>query len=534
MGVVGSLMPNSLVPVAQLTNFGNQNQFNGLINAFTGGAAGCNLVTNNCAANFAAANPKLDPGGLVSFLATQKARGPYIVDSAGPNKYVGENWVISNITTIDIAPDVQFRNIIGYTNIYNSNPLDVDGSAYPIDYNSTTNYKTTQFSEEPQIQGKAFDKKLSYVVGAFYSKESQSEAEGGLILNFPYIVSNQAYYAKDTNETYAGYAQGTLDLGDLTGLKGLGFTAGLRYTSETVGYHTLPQDISRTDPPNVQATYSFDQSKTYNNLSWTFGLQEQLDAHTLLYVASRRSYRNGGFNNAERPVAGLGSDGGNGYATEKMTDIEIGAKFNGEIGTMPFHANFALYNNWIDNSQRVAYLLVGGAPAAVTVNVPTARVQGLEFDTSLNLTSWLQVGGAVNYTDAKFLNNVVSIQGNPVTLGTYPDSPKWSGTGFVEVTVPLSNALTGTLRGDIYGQTETWYSSTGNSNVQAQTPAYDLVNLRAGISDDHAGWALSAVVKNVFNKTYYVGGIALAELFGFNTIIPGDPRTFMVEARFKF
>jgi iron complex outermembrane receptor protein len=532
--VLDSLKPDSLLPIAQLTNFGNQAQFNSILNAFTGGAAGCNATTNNCAAIFAAANPKLDPGGFVSFLAGQKARGPYLAETNGPNVYKGRTTIISNVTSYDVADDTQIRNIIGYTHILSANSGSVDGTPYVIDDQGTLTYRTHQFSEELQLQGKALDQHLSYVFGGFYSNETSDYSNTGVILGFPLIAGIQSYVAKNTNKTYAGYAQGTYDLSGL-GIKGLGITAGLRYTSEQVGYQTLPEDESHNDPTAVQAAYVFDQSKTYHNLSWTFGIQEQLDAHTLLYVASRRSYRNGGYNDSARPKPGLGTEGGNGYDTERVTDIEIGAKHSGVIAAMPFRANIALYNNWIINSQRAAYTLIAGAPSGVTVNVPKARVRGVEFDTSINLTPWLQVGGAVNYTDAKFTKGLVSIAGSaPVILGTYPDTPKWSGNGFAEVDVPLSGSITGSLRGDVYGQTGTFFTSSGNTNPLAQTPGYKLVNFRVGIADDHAGWSLAGVVKNAFNHTYYVGGIGLGELFGENTIVPGDRRTFLVELRYKF
>ena len=45
---------------------------------------------------------------------------------------------------------------------------------------------------------------------------------------------------------------------------------------------------------------------------------------------------------------------------------------------------------------------------------------------------------------------------------------------------------------------------------------------------------MSAHLKNAFNRVYYVGGIATGELFQFNTVVPGSPRTFFVDARFKF
>jgi iron complex outermembrane receptor protein len=59
---------------------------------------------------------------------------------------------------------------------------------------------------------------------------------------------------------------------------------------------------------------------------------------------------------------------------ETVTDIELGTKYSGEVGRMPLRANMALYRDWIENDQWVAYTLVGGSPAAVTVNVPRAAV----------------------------------------------------------------------------------------------------------------------------------------------------------------
>ena len=61
-----------------------------------------------------------------------------------------------------------------------------------------------------------------------------------------------------------------------------------------------------------------------------------------------------------------------------------------------------------------------------------------------------------------------------------------------------------------------------------------MVNLRAGIEDEDAGWSLAAIVKNVFDKTYYTGGVGFANIFSLNTAVPGERRTWLVEARYKF
>ncbi|MDP3673858.1 MAG: TonB-dependent receptor plug domain-containing protein [Novosphingobium sp.] len=536
-GLIDSLEPTGLIPLIALTNFGNQPQYNFLINAFTGGAAGCNATTNNCAARFAAANPKLDPGGIASFLATQKARGPYKIESDGPARYRGRNIIVSNITSIDVGDDTKIRNILGYTYLKNGIAGDIDGSAFPIDDNGTggKNDNTRQYSEELQLVGKAFDGNLDYVVGGFISHETNVNVTTSRLLQFPPLGLVTNYNKLTTRDMYAGYGQGTYNLSEATGLEGLGITIGARYTHEKIRFETLPADTAFQEPPALRATFDFDQQKSYGNVSWTLGIQQQINPGLLVYVASRRSYKNGGYNGIQNPVPLPGSQGGNGYARETLTDAEIGLKYRGQVGSIPTQFNIAGYQSWIKDGQRVAYTLLGSNPAAVTVNVPRSKVTGFEFDGSIRPTSWFTLGGSLNYTDARFTDSLVSIGGAPpVLFGTYPDTPEWSGNVFGEVEVPVSNSITVSLRSDLYSQSSFFFASTGNRSPGAQVDGYTLVNFRVGLADDDAGWSLSANLKNAFDRVYFVGGIATGELFQFNTAVPGAPRTFMVEARYKF
>lgn len=534
-GTIYSLNSKGAVPLIALTNFGNAAQFDAIISGFVAGAGGPPNVGVGTAAQYAAANPRLDPGGLATYLATQRARGPYVVESNSPNAYHGENTIISNITTVDIADDTQIRNVIGHTKIDNVNRGDVDATPYGIDDQSRIVNLTKQFSEELQLVGKTLNKNLSYVTGLYYANESNIYDNTGAILTFPIIASQQSYAAKTTNKTYAGYGQGTYDLSDLTGVRGFGVTAGARYTDEKVGLQTLPSDVSFSDSEAAQATYQPNQTKSYKNTSWTVGFQEQLNNQLLLYVASRRSYRNGGYNTSERPVPGLGVNGGDGYDRETVTDLEFGAKYQGSLIGMPVRANIALYNDWIENSQRVAYAIIAGSPAAVTVNVPRASVKGVEFDGSISPFKSLTFGSSANYTNAAFTDNLVSVSGGtPVEFGTYPDTARWSGTTYGDYAIPVSTQLALTLHGDVFAQTSTFFSSTANTNPGAKLPGYKLVNFRISLGDEAKGWSVSFNMKNALNEVYYVGGIGLGELFQFNTAVPGEPRTFFGEARYKF
>ena len=90
------------------------------------------------------------------------------------------------------------------------------------------------------------------------------------------------------------------------------------------------------------------------------------------------------------------------------------------------------------------------------------------------------------------------------------------------------------LRGDLYSQTGTFYIASGNLNPTAHLPGYSIANFRIGIEDEAAGWSLSANLKNAFDKVYYVGGMPLAALLQFNSALPGAPRTYSLEARYRF
>jgi iron complex outermembrane receptor protein len=536
-GLITSLEPSGAVPLILLTNFGNQPQYNFLVNAFTGGAAGCNATTNNCAAAFAAANPKLDPGGIASYINTQNARGPYKFESDGPAKYRGRNIVVSNITSFEVATDTKIRNIFGYTYLQNGIAGDIDGTPYPIDDNGSggKNDNTRQYSEELQLVGKAFGGNLEYVIGGFYSHETNENVTTSRLLQFPPFGFTTNYNKLTTRDMYAAYGQGTYSLSEMTGIDGLGVTIGARYTHEKIKFDTLPADTAFLASAAEQATFDFHQKKSYGNLSWTLGIQQQVNSNLLVYVSSRRSYKNGGYNGIQNPKPGLGPDGGNGYELETLTDAEIGIKYRGNVGGMPTQFNIAGYQNWIKDGQRVAYALLAGNPAAITVNVPRSKVTGFEFDGSIRPLSWFSMGGALNYTNARFTDSFVSIGGGaPVLFGTYPDTPKWSGSVFGEIEVPVRNSITASLRSDLYSQSFFWFASTGNRSPGARVEGYTLVNFRLGIADSEAGWSISANLKNAFNRVYYVGGIATGELFQFNTSVPGSPRTFMAEARYKF
>ena len=491
---------------------------------------------------YLAAHPGVNPLGLIAEAAAQNARGPFVVSQDGSNFIKAHSWTMSNITTIDVGEDTQIKNVIGYVYQDSNEGGEFDGSHFGIDSNGIFGQNNNdigrggvikQFSEELQLGGKIFDQKLTYVVGLFYSNESDhGRSLSKIFCVEPFIPCTDQYNSGlRKNKTYAAYGQGTYDLGNL--VPGLSVTAGARYSSEKVSFEHTRDDFFLTNPR--PGYLSGEQSRTFKNFSWQLGIEEQITDNLLLYVKSRRGFRTGGFNFYAPPLPGTGNNAGAEYNSEVATDVELGAKFRGELGGAPVRLNLAAYTMTIDNIQRANYVAINGSLAGLTVNVPQAKVKGFELDGTINPASWLSMGGSVNYTDAKFTKPNVTVLGNAVRFGPYADTPEWSGSVFAEVKVPVSDRIEASLRGDVYAQTKSFIGSTNDTiNKQSDIPGYAIANFRLGIEDTKTGWSIAGIVKNAFDRTYYVGGIAFWQLLSLNTVVPGEPRTFLVEAKLKF
>ncbi len=488
-------------------------------------------------ARFVAAHPGVDPEGIVAFTAKQQARGPFRVDVDAPNFHKSKVLVVSNVTTIDIGPDTQIKNILGYVRNRSSDAGEFDGTSFPSDSNGAEGRGglLTQFSEEFQLVGEAFANRLDYVAGLYFSDEKNDVRSLSVLFDLLPVAppANQINDGIFDNTTYAAYAQGTLDLSEIVGIGGLGITVGGRYSIEKVRFEHTDDDFFLTNP---NPAFVNPLSDTFKKFSYQLGLQEQLTPNLLLYAVTRRSFRSGGFNFFAPPLPGFGNDGGSEYDAEEATDFEVGAKFAGRLGNVPVRFNIAAFDLSIKDIQRANYVQIFGSLAGITVNVPKSKVTGVEIDGVVTPVRWLSLGGSFNYTDARFTSNLVSVLGNPaVAFGPYPDTPEYSGSAFAEVTAPVGQALEASLRGDVFAQSSSFFSSTNDTlNPGTRIPGYAIANFRLGLENDVAGWSLAANLKNAFDKVYYVGGVGFSSLFALNTVIPGEPRTILVEARYRF
>jgi iron complex outermembrane receptor protein len=505
------------------------------LQAFTG------LSTAAATAQYNAyfADPKHFPAGITAFLALQKARGHYTVVFNKQDAYRNNNAIVTNATTFELNNDTKIKNIFGYTHLVNRLHSDTDATPYALAEAGPAGQLTTthQLSDEVQLLGDALNQRLHYVAGIYFSDEHVNyDAD---FVNLDILGGNGGYGEteyRQNNRTYAGYGHTTYKLTD----NGLSVNAGLRYTSERVESLNLPG--ANTHPLCGVAGYDCDQTQTYNKLSWQIGLEDQINSDALLYAVSRRAYKSGGFNGTTPPKVGTAQVGGNAFQAEQVTDVELGAKFQGHAAGMPVRLNTAAFHDWEVNSQRQAFVFLGFQPQGVTANVPKGTTYGVEVDAQIQPVERLTLGVSGAYLHADFSGVTAGSTALPGCSGAtvygacydqVPDAPKFAGSMYADIIVPVTDDLAATVHGDVYHQTSTTVSTQSANGESANLSAYVIANFHVGIESKSHGWSVTANVKNAFNHVYYTGGIPLG-ILEFNTLLPGEPRTYSISARIKF
>jgi iron complex outermembrane receptor protein len=486
---------------------------------------------------YLALHPKAFPGGVVAYVDEQRRLGPYVSNYVGDETHRENDWIISNVTNYDVSDNLTVRNILGFSRSWTHSEASSQAAPYTIftseDLNTGFNGNRVladSVSEEFQLQGKAFDGKLNYVTGAYFQRQTVDTHWPQTYFELLPFIPPTTYSSifRTRNRTEAVYAQGTYDLASLTGIEGLKITGGIRYTWENVFFEHLPGSLSFGAPS---------QSRDFSDPSWEVGLEYQVTPGLFTYAKTRGSFRSGGFNGAAPPTNADATGGGNMFNSEHTHDVEAGAKWRGEFLGRPASLNGDVFYQWIQDVQHVEFPSFHGTSIAVTVNVPAAVIRGIEADAAFEPTSWLQVGASGTYASGKYTQSHVVLFGNPFTYGPFADTPKFSGTAYGQATVYDDPAVGRfTLRGELYGQTYTYFSSSFDSITPGtKLPNYVLVNARLGW-DNIQGGPISAALfgKNLTDKAYFTGGIPLGASLGVNSATVGEPRTWGLEVTAKF
>lgn len=494
-----------------------------------------------------AANPGYDPNGIQGVLARQNNQlGFWQVNDAMPSFHRGHDLAVTNTTSIDLSDDLKLKNIFGYSRAKAIDSTGQTGTPYILITNFDINRPATDvlrnfgnevvnrsFSNELQLQGTAFNDGLEYIVGGYFqdirTRTTFPQSYFGLVPVIPPASTTSNFQTKD--RATAVFAHGTFDLGELMGLNDVKFSVGGRYAWEKISLdHLRGGTFFGLTTPDAK----------FDRASWNIGLEYQVRPELMLYLVARESWRAGGINGVAPPALSATLTNTDKFRAEVAQDFEGGIKFNGSIGGMRARANVSAYTMQVKNVQRALFPTNPVNPAlgsiAITVNVPEARIKGFEAELGINPASWLDIGITAAHTDAEFTKNIARPFGVPTAFGPVADVPRWSGSAYAVVTVPLAGEASLRLRGDVYSQSSFFFSNTEISLTPGtKLPGYTIANFRVDVDNLFAsGLGLGFWIRNAFNERYFVGGLPLGGSLGVNSANVGRPQMYGVELRATF
>ena len=506
-------------------------------------------------AQYLALHPGADPAGYAAVVARQRNElGAYKVNAFfdGLPFFRGKSWYVNNTTTYDIGSDTVIKNIFGFTKSRSHYNITEQGAPYyvqctcnPFTGDYGNDERNRAFSNELQLQGHAFDGSLDYILGAFFYKaKTDTHWPQNYFELLPFLPGSapngvtSSFSQRNTSKAIFGQASYHIT-------PQLTFTVGGRYTWEKVSLRQLP-DGNGLDPDGTGVGDQFAKLTTkFDKPSWTVGLDYKPTEDLMVYVVHRGSWRSGGINGVAPMYPTDAAGGGALFKPETAKDVEIGLKWSGLVGGRRAHFNIAAYKQWIKGVQRAEFPIVdrdgpGGEEPhsiAVTINVPKATVQGFEVDAAFELTDWLEIGGNLARTKAKYTDNQAIIFGNLFDFNSYADTPGWAGTAYAVITLPVDESVGKIrLRGDIYAQNRQYFSNNEFSITPGtRLPGYSLINARLDWQDIMGSQiSAAAFATNITNKSYYVGGLSQGASLGENAAAPGRPRMYGIELSYEF
>ena len=494
-------------------------------------------------------------------------------DGSRSNKQV----LLSGQVDLKLGENLTLTSVTGYYDVKERTTS--NGGYGPYSNNGfAVRYNADQVSQELRLAS-SFDGPLNFLLGGFYESRNLYTLTyiavpfGGNFLTVPPApTSNFVLPLESTNQKQTSssvFGQVMFDVSPQVQL-----TAGGRYTHEVKSL--LDYTVNGTDVTK-QATYPGGPNPrlVFNNFSPEVTLTWKPSDQIMAFASWKRGFKSGGFDAGFTNGAiltALRQAGGQTFRPEKVEGAEVGLKTTLMDRQLTFNLTGFLY----DYRDLQVSVFDTVARAFRLENAARARVQGVEFDTTLRPRGVpgldLHASAAIN--DAKYRDYVGDCYaGQTVALGCSLNlntvtglftaqsltgrqlrkAPSFSATlgGYYEF--PVSSGLMMSLSSDLA------YSSSYNVGTQlqpiARQPAFAKLDATMRLFTEDKRWEFALIGRNLTDKRNLVNGIdrtgtggskgsttasctaagqtgciATADLIG----TPSLPRTVALQVTFKY
>jgi iron complex outermembrane receptor protein len=452
----------------------------------------------------------------------------------------------TNTSRWDISDDLTLKNIAAARIFKQLSTTDDFGAGLPVlnvgvpGNNQQWGDNSVQYTEELQLQGKALDDKLSWVVGGYLEFDHPL---GDTLLGSTAVGSTSYYHFHETARSQAAFAHGIYDLSDY--VDGLKFTAGYRYTWDhitdeeraTTGVDAITRNPAGA-PTNCGVQSGVDNNchisagGAFSSFGWNVGLDEQLDSKTLVYVRSGNAYRPGGFN-LNVPAANEK------FQPEHVTDVEIGVKSDWTFDGLSGRVNADVFHTDYKNIQTTRLVQVKNPDgtsrvASLLFNAAAAELEGAELEASIVPFEGFEIAPHISYlyTDyGQYPTDAGANSKDPPFL--YTPKLQYAVTGTYHL--PIDDSL-----GDVaVSATYSWYGhqylSVQAGEIYPIQPSYDELDIRVDWTNIlgnpvDAGFFMT----NALDTTHVVGGFPIYTQLGFTSLVYNEPRMFGFSLKYRF
>ncbi|MEO8115308.1 MAG: TonB-dependent receptor, partial [Phenylobacterium sp.] len=359
-----------------------------------------------------------------------------------------KNWGLAGTIEFDLTDDIALKSITAYREMHWTTGMDLDGS--PLNFLHTSfDMNQRQFSQEVQVLGTALDKKLNYVVGGYFFRESGdlhdyvTFAEGLLQVDGPNNLATR---------NYAVFGQI-----DYRPIPLVGITVGTRYTNEKKAFEGFQSDANGLTykilnfigvPPCASIVPTISeacriaagfpnpgqplryyiagiQHKEFDNLSPKVGVQLHPNDDLMAYVSWSKGYKTGGWTTRLSNPLPFAPD----FNEEKATTGEVGAKSTLLDGHLQLNA--AAFSSEYTGIQ----LNFQQGVSPTIQNAGDARINGFEVEAVIAPMRNFTINASLGHLDAKYTSvdagAVVAAstgefgQAGVAKGATLPKTPKW-------------------------------------------------------------------------------------------------------------
>ncbi len=453
--------------------------------------------------------PTYASGAIDPVLAAKYGRP---VNNPDSNLYTIETDLLNGINDLDqtgvsfsTSTDMgafEWRNALTYRQMNNELYADVDGTAQKR-FHLYQDQAQKQSSYETQLvsNGKG---PLSWTTGLFLFTEKNRQPT-----RQDNFVTGGLNTAGQTTDAAALYGQADWRFNPVWKA-----TAGLRYSHEAKDF-----SISALKPDGTP-NFDFQAKKSWNRFDWKLGVDAQINPDWLAYASATTGFKSGGFNGrATTPAAALLT-----LEPETLLTYEAGFKATLMGGMLRLNANY--FHNDYRDLQLTAFNNVG---ALALFNAASAKIQGVEIESNLQISKAWQAGLNLGTLDAKYSQysaaNAATFDGKRLK-----QAPKLQYGLNTNYRLPLAGGslqLGAQLRhvGD--------HEQTLSNSPIVKTDAYTLVDARVAYEPAGGKWTLALWAKNITDKRYATGGFDIAGL-GIADVYLNVPRTYGLDLRYRF